>query len=218
MDSAQPLSWRFSVGRPQFLHLALYIRDATMLEVNPAPDIPPRLSWDLPQSDSPFSLGQRGAAAVQWIEWWHDLLDYEVNEARQSELELNDDPAYRAEMMASRQNAVFDPPSFNSLAAMPVLQTAVRARFAEGLERYNKWASQSPDSFPHETVRNAVESTARMRGIQRGRTRAVVGLLDVQGLWSYILAPGLALCSSSTALDGDIACTFLQVVFNSGVW
>jgi hypothetical protein len=215
VESSQTPSWRFSADNSQLLHLALFVRDAAMLDIRPSPDMPPQLAWDLPPHQSVVPAGQRAAAVMQWTEWWRRLLDYEVNEARESEFERDDDAAYRAEMMASRHSDVFDPPDFESLAGTPVLQTAVRATFGAGLERYNEPSGQRLASFPWDTVRNAAESTAHERGVPLSRMRAVVHLLEVRGLWSYIAAPGLALCSSSIAADHDTASAFLQEVFSS---
>jgi hypothetical protein len=197
------------------MHVALYVRDTAIFDVRQTPDTPPRLAWELPRHDNIFSAGQRATAAVQWTEWWRRLLTYVVNEATHSAIEADDDVAYRAQKMAMRHSEVFDPPYFESLADMTALQTAVRATFSEGLERYNEPSEQRSASFPWETVQNAAESTVRTRGIPSSHIRAVVHLLDVEGLWSYIAARGCALCSSSIAANRDAAYEFLTQVFSS---
>jgi hypothetical protein len=45
MYQAGSPSWRFMEGDAQFLHLALFMRDAAGLAVTRSDDIPPPLAW-----------------------------------------------------------------------------------------------------------------------------------------------------------------------------
>lgn len=81
MYQAGSPSWRFMEDDAQFLHLALFMRDAAGLAVTRSDDIPPSLAGEgaRPGCDPP--RGRTRAAAGQWATWWRRLLAQAVREA-----------------------------------------------------------------------------------------------------------------------------------------
>jgi len=95
-------SWRVSFGEPERLVVALYVRDATGLQVTTDPLIPPLEPIVAVHESLPAGV-DRIAASTQWGEWWAGLLllGGEVGRVRlpepRTELrELTDRPALQA--------------------------------------------------------------------------------------------------------------------------
>jgi hypothetical protein len=110
---------------------------------------------------------------------------------------------------------VFDPPDFKSLA--PPLQSAVTATFESSLG----WSScepgdAEPEIFAWRLVRDAAESTAADLGIPVGDVKGYADVLQVEGAWSNLAAPGCALCSAAVACDPVAASGLLRELFSSG--
>jgi hypothetical protein len=60
MREAGSPSWRFVEDEAQFLHLALFMRDATGLAVARSDDIPPHLAGGLPGQAGALTEAERG--------------------------------------------------------------------------------------------------------------------------------------------------------------
>ncbi len=95
-------SWRVSFGEPERLVVALYVRDATGLQVATDPLIPPLEPLVAVHDSLPLGV-DRVAASTQWGEWWGGLLllGGEVGRVRLPEprielRELADRPALQA--------------------------------------------------------------------------------------------------------------------------
>jgi hypothetical protein len=220
MQVSRSASWRFRQADSQFLHLALFARDAAGLAIRPSVEIPLRLTWEFATYGVVIDAGQRAMAATQWVEWWGWLLACAVDDAKRSEDESGYEVMDRLRLMAERQTRAFDPPEFQSLASTPALQNAVIATFDEGLDYFNRsrpdaWHGTTAEFFGWEVVRNAAESVAAEQGVPLSDLRAVVYVLDVEGRWSYLAAPGCALCSTSLAADANAAGLLLHDVFVS---
>ena len=124
-------SWRFMEDDAQFLHLALFVRDAAGLTVARSDDIPPRLAGELPYHGEALTGAGRGAAAGQWVTWWYRLLAQAVREALRGNAPDGDqDPLARVRAVYAGREEVFDPPGFGSLADLPQLQQVAAAMFA----------------------------------------------------------------------------------------
>jgi hypothetical protein len=211
-------SWRFEEDNAQFLHLALFARDAAGLAPPGSPDLPPPLSPDVPGQVGLFPAATRASAASQWGDWWRRLLDYQVTEARlRREQDSEGDMTAWLRAMGARKKEVYDPPSFGSLEPMPELRAVVTATFDSALA----WCNRRPrpdgsfgqrGSFDYQTVRSAAENAADS-GIALSDVNAVVHVLEVQGMWSYLAGPGCALCSSAVAADRGAADELLRSVF-----
>jgi len=217
--SGSTASWRFRQKDSQFLHLALFARDAAGLVIEPAARIPPRLTASVGRREG-IDAGQRAVAATQWVAWWDRLLAYAVDDAKRSEDEGGYEVMERLRLMTERQARAFDPPEFQSLASTPELQRIVVATFQEGPEWLNHARPEAQqakpaESFAFEVVREAAERVAEERGFPLGDLRAVVHVLDVEGIWSYLPAPGCALCSMSAAADANAARLLLSEAFAS---
>jgi hypothetical protein len=213
-------SWRFGHGDMGYLHTALFVRDAARLPAAPSADVPPRLARDVPDYAGLLPPGQRAAAGKQWVIWWRRLVRQAVREARRSATPLPagidpDDVEARIWYRFAGREDVFDPPDFKALA--PPLQFAVTATFESSLG----WSSYEPGGaepkrFAWRLVRDAAESTAADLGMPVGDVQGYADVLEVEGLWSYLAAPGCALCSAAVACDPVAAAGLLRELFSSG--
>lgn len=205
MRKAGSSSWRFEHDNPQFLHLALFVRDATRLVVTASEDVPPRLAGELPDLAGVLMAAEKAAAADQWLTWWRRLLGQAVREVRQRKAQAEDqDPAAWQRARLAGLEEVFDPPEFRSLADLQPLRTAAVATFHDAVtwsssrernsQRQRKW-------FAWPLVRDAAEQAAAELDISIGDLDAVAYVLDVKGAWSHLAAPGFALCSPEFAAD-----------------
>jgi hypothetical protein len=213
-------SWRFGHGDMGYLHTALFVRDAACLPVAPSADIPPRLVRDVPDYAGLLPPSQRAAAGTQWVIWWRRLVRQAVREARRAVTPLPagadpDDVQARIWYRFAGREDVFDPPDFKSLA--PPLQTAVTATFESSLgwSTYKPGGAE-PEMFTWRLVRDAAESTAADLGIPVGNVKGYADVLEVEGLWSYLAAPGCALCSGAVACDPVAAAGLLRELFSFG--
>jgi hypothetical protein len=220
MRKAGSPSWRFVEDEAQFLHLALFVRDAPGLAVERSDDIPPPLTGDLPAEAGHLMEAERAAAAGQWVIWWRRLLAQAVGEAERERATAGDqDPLARVQAIYAGRDEVFDPPRFGSLAELPQLHPVAAALY----EHANQWWSNRERTLPQEggafawrLVRDAAEDAAAELGIPIGEVDAAAYVLDVEGSWSYLAAPGFAVCSVAVATDPSAARQLLHDVFTTG--
>ena len=213
-------SWRFMEDDAQFLHLALFMRDATGLPVARSDDIPPHLAEELPGQARALPGAERGAAAAQWLIWWRHLLAQAVGEALRGNAPDGDqDPLAWVQAVYAGRREVFDPLRFGSLTDLPQLQPVAAAVYRHA----DQWWSSRKRTVPQEggafawrLVRDAAEDAAAELGIPIGDATAAVYVLDVEGPWSYLAAPGCALCSVAVAVDPPAARGLLHDVFTTG--
>lgn len=215
MQLAGRPSWRFEENDAGDLHLALFARDAAGLQVPPAPDIPPPLSAAIESL-----LAQPAAAAAsQWVTWWRGLVGFQAAEVQPPHGPGPDRDMHAwMEGMRQRRAAVFDPPGFESLASMPELRAVARATLAPDgrpLLRRRPPTGRPPGAFGYRVVRAAAESAIAEFGVGPGEIDGTVHVLDVQGAWSYLAAPGYVLCSTTLAADPAAATALLRTVFAS---
>jgi len=217
-------SWRFGHGDMGYLHAALFVRDAARLPVAPAADIPPRLAGEVPDCADVVEPGDRLVAGEQWVAWWHQLVGQAVREGQRSGTRPPAGPEDDFETVIRHrfggQQEVFDPPGFDSLAGMQPLRSAVIKTQA----RWQLWSSHQPGSgaerpevFAYRIVRQAAESTAAVLGVAASELNGYAHVLEVEGLWSYLVGPGCALCSAALACDPQAAARLLREVFSSGL-
>jgi len=213
-------SWQFGRGDMGYLHTALFVRDAARLPVAPSADIPPRLARDVPDYTGLLPPGERAAASMQWVIWWRRLVRQAVREARQSVTPLPagtdpDDFEARIRHRFAGREDVFDPPDFKSLA--PPLQSAVTATFESSLGSSScEPGGTEREMFAWRLVRDAAEGTAADLGIPVGDVKGYADVLEVEGLWSHLAAPGCALCSAALACDPVATAGLLRELFSSG--
>jgi hypothetical protein len=220
MRFSRSASWHFREADSQFLHVAIYARDAAGLHVPPSADMPPHLAGELPSYNGLAPVRQQILAGQQWRTWWDRLLRHVVSDAT---IHGTEDYANLDEMLETMRRDledVFDPPDFRALSDLPALRQVVASRFGPGLEWLNRRPGPEAHSATHgafawEAVRDAAEEAAAERGVPLSELKAVVHVLDVEDLWSYLLAPGCALCSSAMAASSDAAIPFLREVFAS---
>jgi hypothetical protein len=213
-------SWRFTEDDPQFLHLALFLRDATGLAVERSDDIPPHLAGELPDRPGVLPEAARGAAAGQWVTWWRRLLAQAVGEALRGNAPDGDqDPLAWMQMVYAGRKEVFDPPRFGSMADLPQLRPVTAALYAQA----DRWWStreqtvtQEGGAFAWRLVRDAAKDAAAELDIPIGEVTAAVYVLDVEGSWSCPATPGCAPCSVAVATDPPAARRLLHDVFTTG--
>jgi hypothetical protein len=103
---------------------------------------------------------------------------------------------------------------------MAALRPVVVATFEPGLAWLSRRQSpqssgSAPGAFHWPAIRDAAQNAAARRGLPLGELRAVVHVLHVEGLWSYLPAPGVAVCSAGTAASPDAATRLLAEAFGS---
>jgi hypothetical protein len=218
MKLAGSSSWRFEEDNAQFLHIGLFVRDATGLTVPPSADIPPRLAEDVPDLSAVLPVGERPAAAAQWVIWWRRLLGHAVHEARRRGQERGQDVMTRVRAMAERGQEILDPPEFWSLADMPPLRSAVAATFDDAVTWTNgpgRSGQQQHGVFAAPLLRDTAQSTAAELAIPVGDMDVVVNVLDVLGSWSHLAGPGCGICSVMMPDDPQAARLLLHDLFAS---
>lgn len=221
-------SWRFSHGSDQAPHALLFVRDSLGLPVGAGPGNPPRLDGDVPDLAGRLDERTRREAGQQWPAWWRDVL------TRDGAMNLRDggtnDPpppagamVLRAREMARLRREFIDPPEWHSLSDRPALQAAARACYTDGcrwadaaLHPVHREGADSP-IFEWHVVRDAAEAAAAELGVDIGDINGRAIVLAVTGRWHALLAPGLAACSVSDALDPRSAAAILRETFSSWV-
>ena len=121
--------------------------------------------------------------------------------------------------MAEREQEIFDPPEFRSLADTPALRSAVVATFDDAVawtNRPGRGGQQEHGLFAWRLIRDTAESTAAELGIPVGDLDAVVHVLNVAGSWSHLAGPGCGICSVTMPDDPQAARLLLHDVFASG--
>jgi hypothetical protein len=218
MKLAGSSSWRFEEDNAQFLHIGLFVRDATGLTVPPSADIPPRLAADVPDLSAVLPASERAAAAAQWVIWWRRLLGHAVHEVRRRGQEHGQDVMTRVRAMAEREQEILDPPEFWSLADMQPLRSAVVATFDDAVTWTSgpEWSGQQQHGvFAAPLIRDTAQSTAAELAIPVGDMDAVVHVLDVPGSWSHLAGPGCGICSVMVPDDPQAARLLLHDLFAS---
>jgi hypothetical protein len=219
MQLAGSSSWLLGTDNAHFLHIGLFVRDATGLAVPPSADIPPRLAGDVPDLSAFLPASDRSAAAAQWVIWWRRLLGHAVHEVRRRRQERGQDAMTRVRAMAEREQEILDPPEFRSLADMQALRSAVVATFDDAVTWTNGPERSGPPEqgmFAWPLIRDTAESTAAELGIPVGDLDAVVHVLNVQGSWSHLAGPGCGVCSITMPDDPQAARLLLHDLFASG--
>jgi hypothetical protein len=214
MQVAGRPSWRFEHGNGQCSHLraALFARDSAGLAVPPSIDVPPPLAAEWLAGQAPPGLAaltaaDLAAAATQWLEWWRALVASTVAEARPPH---GADTAEVLAWLSNRHAAVFDPPEFGSLTAMPELRAVARAT-----QQIHPRVPDRSGSFDYPLIRSTAEQTATDFGVPIDAIDGTAHVLDVQGSWWYVPGPGCVLCSPAATTDAAAAAKLLRAVFAS---
>lgn len=224
-------SWRFPEGIQEESLTALFVRDATGMDVNVAAGVavPPHLEGELPDRSALLDPAGRTATEAAWADWWLAVIAHEVrmHQGADDSVGPRIPPRHSAEWMrqrAAEHRAVFDPPEFHALADRPGLRTAVSATFAEA----TRWANAQRrallrpptgrhSQFDYEMIREVAEQTARRHRVNPATVRACAIVLPVAGNWWHRFAPGAVLCSVHAARDSATAMALLTEAFESGL-
>src|SRR5262249_51913865 len=157
-------SWRFMEDEAQFLHLALFARDAAGLAVGRAGDIPPPLAGGPPGPPRGLTEAGRGAGGGRGGTRWPRLRARGGRGAVRGNAPDGDQaPITWVQAVYAGRPEVFDPPRFGSLADLPQLQPVAAAMYAHA----DRWWStrertvpQEGGSFAWRLVRDAAENAS----------------------------------------------------------
>jgi hypothetical protein len=208
------------------LETAGFVRDAARLPVPAGPDVPPRLSGDVPDCSGLLTPDARATTAQQWAVWWYRLIRQAAAEGQRSAIprpvaaDPGQEHAAAVRHRFAGRDDVFDPPEFGSLARLQPLQSVVTSILASA----SAWsrgpaARQARDSrvFAWPVVRDVAEGTAADLRVPIGDITGDAYVLPLEGQWSYLAGPGCALCSAELARDPDAAGRLLRDIFRSGL-
>lgn len=216
MELAGTTSWRFAESaRDELLHAALFVREAVRIPVVPGPAVPPRLAGSVPEHRDLLSEAQRQEAAHQWDAWWVALLEVEDHPQ-----EPPDADTLRAR--AARREGAGSPPDFAALADRPALHRAVVETWLQahrwiGQRGLDYRGEQRQGCFSYPLVRQIAEDVAFDHSVDVGAVRARAVLLDVEGSWWHLLAPGTVVCSMTATAEPETAQLVLRQAFESGL-
>jgi hypothetical protein len=211
-------SWQFAESdRDDLPHVALFIRDAVALPVPPGPLVPPPLTGDVPDLRGLHSPQDRQEAGLQWVDWWASVIGSVLAE-HQAVPGPDLDTTWQA--LAARRERAGSPPDFAALADRPALHRVVAETFPEA----HRWVSrlgfehreQPHGRFAYRLVRQVAEDVAFDRSVNVGDMRASAIVLEVEGSWWHLLAPGTVLCSKAAAAEPSTAQLVLRRAFESG--
>lgn len=223
MHRAGENSWRVGIDTCSHpAHVALYARDACGLEVPPDPSVPPRLLGEVGDHSEELAPDRRLLAGEEWLSWWNAILRLEG--ARENgTLGLPSGGIERVEALAGAYRGLLDWPDLDALADRPALREAVRLSQEDArqwrIERSRDAALQErgipPDA--RELFRQSAEAVAQRLGVALDRLRAGLLVIDVEGDWADLSAPGVLVCSSAAANDSRRLATLIEEVFVSGL-
>lgn len=217
MELTGTTSWRFEESaRAHLPHVALFVRDAVGLPVMPGPAVPPRSAGTVPDHRDLLREDQRRDAGRQWAGWWTAVMDLEVLPEQPPDPGSPTSPGLR-----TQREGAGSPPDFAALSDRPALQRAVIETFAEahrrlGQRRHDVPAGPQP-CFPYRLVRQVAEDVAFDRSVDVADVRARAVVLDVEGSWWHLLAPGSVACSRAASAEPETAQLLLRQAFESGL-
>jgi len=201
--------------------VALYVRDALRLHVEPGLAIPPTLSEVPPDRSGLLDPASRANAAAEWTAWWATLVKHEARR----HLDHGDDPQATLERLFAYDRAVH-PETCTALEGT-VLRAPALALFGEASEWIGRAAAdvQEPSrgltdrsqAFAWVVVRDIAQTVAAAHGIDPGTIDGAASTLLVEGNWWHLTEPCFALCSLAAATDPDDADTILRSIFESGL-
>lgn len=195
------------------LLIALYVRDASGLRPQVAPEIP-QLEPAVPRIETP---AMNSMASSQWADWWQLLLEgggFWPDTKRPSDLsKLTDDPDVQRLFYWGWR---YGPPNFEALSDAPELKDLVRRQF----DAARVWSEERQGEF-------AAISSARQRGLLEcdvvqavepaiGRAARPfsfdVRVLPVAGVQAWRLSSGRALVTRRLYRDRDAYRNWLRPI------
>jgi hypothetical protein len=218
-------SWRLSVSDGGLLPAALWLRDALSLELArdiAVDDVPPRLLDAPPDRSDVVPVAERSVAATRWGAWWRDLVRFEASgELARTPSTPDAFLAWAGERDTERQ-ALGAPPGFDGLADVPVLRGAAAHLYREARDHLDRHEAAGGDrqAVPPYAVRarDVAAAVAAEHAVEPGALRGAVLVLDVEGPWWRVVAPGAVACSADCLDDDDgRAEAVLRAAFVSGL-
>jgi hypothetical protein len=178
--------------------------------------MPPRLAGTVPDHRDLLREDQRQEAGRQWAGWWTAVMGLEVRPQQVPDPELPTFPGLRAQ-----RERTGSPPDFAALSDRPALHRAV----IETSREAHRWVGRRRHAvpadrqgcFPYRLVRQVAEDVAFDRSVDLGDVRASAVVLDVEGSWWHLLAPGAVACSLAATAEAETAQLVLRRAFESGL-
>jgi hypothetical protein len=215
VELAGSSSWRFGESSgDDLLHVALFVRDAVALPVPLGPAVPPPLLGMVPDHRHLLAEHERSDAGRHWAGWWTAVTGLHVRAPDKA-------PDQDLAALRARHERAGSPPDFAALGNRPLLHRAVVESFPEAhrwVNRPRRGAGAAPaPSFPYELIRQVAEDVAFDRSVDSGQVRASAVVLDVEGSWWHLLAPGTVICSVAAAAAPFTAQLLVRQAFESGL-
>jgi len=225
MHPAGQGSWRVGIeSSSSLLDIALFTRDACGLDVPADAGVPPPVATTVPDRRDALAPALRSPAGVEWLSWW-DAIVAQVGAVQLGSLVLPASTHQRLETLAALDQGLLDWPDLDALAPRPALREAVRAVGAEA----RRWSGEQrrkvaldtragdPSPIAHTAVRDAAEAAMTRYAVPPERVRAGIVVLDVEGHWWHMAAPGVLVCSIATASDEARIRPLLDEAFRGGL-
>jgi hypothetical protein len=220
MRRAGSKSWRLSTSNDQAADFCLYVRDAFSLDLRGS-DIPPPLSGGVQPIELDSMTADQRDLALAWHMWWRRLV--RVVGAAQlgrglSSLSSDD---YRQAHLEARQSVMDPLDGFKSLSEYPALRSAAQRSWPQGYEWSKTHGSsrfgRSSTGHGSPTRKMVAERVIEERHVSPERVNAAVIVLEVEGKWFHLAAPGILLCSEEFFFDDARFAQELKTTFESGL-
>lgn len=214
-------SWSMALDISDLMHVALYVRDTFRLPAGDGLAVPPPLDGGVLDRSVASDAEWRRRAGSQWRSWWGRILQLEGAKAlRTLRLPEGVDPLQAMPAVHAR---LFDWPTLDALASWPELREAAR----ESRDGAVRWAGERKrllvERRPLMTragnapVIEIAEHILHRSAVAPGFVRGAIFLLEVQGVWSTLVSPGVLLCSSPLARDAGQMASLVEQALTLGV-
>ncbi|KJF18517.1 hypothetical protein [Acidithrix ferrooxidans] len=204
-DYAAP-PWRLAADRPWYPHLALFVRDACLLEIPRWELYPPNLEGDLPDLRGLLDESMRSIANRQWVSWWGKIIDSSVRDV------LVLQPQGSAAILRAMTQA-----SDQFLARVTSSATDVSSEAAERMRliivEAQRWFYHRNGAVPDRPegpmivdwnlVSSVASDVLQGLGVQSKTVTVGVIQLDVLGSWSEVHDTGVLLGSKGFFRNED---------------
>lgn len=219
MYSEETPKWRLASEKPLFLHMALFVRDALLLEVLPEGVYPPRLRDSIPDLHDLLDVSMRTAATLHWGLWWEQTLEHSIRDALDYQGYENSN-AVKGMVAAKDQflNKVLLNTTTDASDASERLQFII--------SESSKWfyaTGERPirsNEFTPMVDANLISSIASdvllTHGLREEMIAVAIFQLDVIGSWSQIFEDGVLIASNKFLANELLLRAGLRELFHLG--
>ncbi len=211
MQLAGGQSWGCAtIGGSGALHRALYVRDVCGLQVA-ASESPPRAHGIYPRVRPRLDRTDERDAEVQWLAWWHALVDLQarLHDPVTAGMRLSARERFERHQSIRRS---WDEQAW--MTERPALARAV----AMGSESFAVGTASSVVArAAYEIVKSEAEKVITERRVEPGRVRLLLVSLPVPGKWWHVWSPGVALVAEDAVRGEADATEVLRAGYLSAV-